>query len=130
MSVAGGETVGLMLPNQRRGSLMSLSQTYGVLLWAVYALSRHQDMQRKLQAEIACVTTNSSLPLVRDIQQMPYLTAFVRETMRWRPVVPLGELPFYHWPFHPDQIGLPHCLFDNDVFQGDCLLLVPVLCYV
>lgn len=67
--------------------------TSATMTWAMYALCRNPEMQRKLRAEVrtnlpsaddAAATISSA-----DIDRLPYLNAVVNETLRLYPVVPM-----------------------------------------
>lgn len=47
---------------------------------------------RKAQAQLDEVVGMDRLPSVADEDQLPYIVAFINETLRWRPVAPLGML--------------------------------------
>jgi len=49
------------------------------------------EAQRKAQEEIDEVVGHSRLPNFHDLEHMPYMRALVKETLRWRPVDPLGK---------------------------------------
>ncbi|GJN76720.1 hypothetical protein PLIIFM63780_000207 [Purpureocillium lilacinum] len=48
------------------------------------------EVQRKAQREIDNVVGSSWLPSFEDRDQLPYINAIVKETLRWFPVVPIG----------------------------------------
>lgn len=52
------------------------------------------DIQRRAQAEIDRVVGPRSdrLPEFSDQESLPYITALVKETLRWAPPLPLGKL--------------------------------------
>ena len=49
------------------------------------------DVQRKAQRELDQVVGPHRLPDFADQPSLPYVDAIVKETLRWNPVVPLGE---------------------------------------
>ena len=51
----------------------------------------HPDILRKAQAEIDAAIGKSRLPTFADRSKLPYIDAIIREVLRWRPPVPLGE---------------------------------------
>ena len=53
------------------------------------AICLHPQYLKPLQAEIDYVL-GSRLPVLSDIEQLPYLRACIRGTMRWRPPLPTG----------------------------------------
>jgi hypothetical protein len=46
---------------------------------------------KKAQAEIDAVVGLNQLPDFDDFDSLPFITAIVKETMRWRDIVPIGE---------------------------------------
>ncbi|KAJ6495317.1 cytochrome P450 [Mycena sanguinolenta] len=79
------------------------------------AMIAHPDAQARARAETdaVCMTINPDgtverrLPLVADLSRMPYLAACIKETLSWRPTVPMGpphmlteDLDYegYHFP--------------------------------
>lgn len=50
---------------------------------------------KRAQAEIDAVVGTDRLPDFGDRPTLPYVDAIIRETLRWRPVVPLGKILFW-----------------------------------
>lgn len=50
----------------------------------------HPDAQRKAQMEIDNVVGVDRLPDFGDETTLPYVSALVKEVMRWHPVTPIG----------------------------------------
>lgn len=50
----------------------------------------HPGVQKKAQAEIVSVVGRDRLPDFDVRDQLPYINAIIKETMRWQPVTPLG----------------------------------------
>jgi cytochrome P450 len=50
----------------------------------------HPDAQRKAQMEIDNVVGVDRLPDFGDETSLPYVSALVKEVMRWHPVTPIG----------------------------------------
>jgi cytochrome P450 len=50
----------------------------------------HPDIQKRAQDEIDSVIGADRLPVVADRDSLPYLSAVMKELMRWQPVSPLG----------------------------------------
>jgi len=67
------------------------------------AMTAYPEVQRKCQAEIDAVVGNDRLPTLADRDQLPYLSAMLREVIRWGPTTPLGA---------------PHCIEQDDVHEG------------
>jgi cytochrome P450 len=55
------------------------------------AMVLHPEICAKAQAELDGVIGKERLPVLEDRESLPYLNAILKETMRWYPVVPLGE---------------------------------------
>jgi len=71
----------------------------------VLAMSLNPDIQEKAQREIDAVlqSTGKVLPDFGDESSLPYVSAIVKEVLRWNPVVPLA---------------FPHKLTSDDVYNG------------
>lgn len=48
-------------------------------------------MLKEAQAEIDAVVGSNQLPDFDYFDSLPYTTAIVKETLRWRDIVPIGE---------------------------------------
>ncbi|GCB23316.1 fumitremorgin C synthase [Aspergillus awamori] len=57
---------------------------------------------RRAQAELDKVVGNR-LPSFDDMERLPFINAYVKEVIRWRPVAGLGA---------------PHCVIQDDVYHG------------
>lgn len=81
------------------------SETMYSTVWIfILAMALHPDKQKKAQAEIDSVVGSHGLPtLSKDIGELPYITALIKETIRWHPIVP---------------IGVPRCSKEDDIYQG------------
>lgn len=58
------------------------------------AMALHPEVQDKAQAEIDRVIGPDRLPQVADRDSLPYVTAVMREVLRWQPIVTVGESTF------------------------------------
>ncbi|KAF8174079.1 cytochrome P450 [Pholiota molesta] len=67
------------------------------------AMITFPDIQKKAQSEIDRVIGGDRLPNYDDQLSLPYVTAVLREVVRWKPLVPLG---------------LPHASKNDDIYQG------------
>ncbi|KAJ7189263.1 cytochrome P450 [Mycena filopes] len=67
------------------------------------AMLTNPDAQRQAQVEIDEVTRSARLPDFADEDAMPYVSALVKEVLRWSPVAP---------------IALPHVLGADDEYRG------------
>ncbi|CCC10889.1 hypothetical protein SMACR_04120 [Sordaria macrospora] len=63
-----------------------------------------QDFIPKAQAELDRVVGSDRLPTFEDMASLPYVTAIISETLRWRPVAVLG--------------GTPHASIADDTYRG------------
>ncbi|TGO85282.1 hypothetical protein BPOR_0412g00020 [Botrytis porri] len=57
---------------------------------AILAMLHYQECLQKAKAEIDAVVGKDRMPTFEDQQSLPYLGAFIRETLRWRLVTPTG----------------------------------------
>jgi len=57
----------------------------------------------KAQQEIDRVVGPDRLPTWEDEQDLPYVRALIKETLRWRPV---------------NKFGMPHCTSEDDWYEG------------
>lgn len=53
------------------------------------------DVQRRAHEEVDRVVGSKRLPEFSDQENLPYITAIVKEILRWAPPFPLGEHPVY-----------------------------------
>ncbi|CAG7937854.1 unnamed protein product [Penicillium nalgiovense] len=63
---------------------------YQVLRIIILAAVLHPDAARRVQEELDRVVGNDRLPGFSDSPQLPFLNAFIKEALRWRPFFPLG----------------------------------------
>lgn len=66
-------------------------------------MTLNPDVQRKAQQMLDEVVGSNRLPLFSDRSSLPYIDALVRESLRWKPVVPLG---------------IPHRCIKDDEYNG------------
>ena len=50
------------------------------------------EIQTIAQKELDAVTKRERLPTFKDRSKLPFIDAICKEILRWRPVVPMGEL--------------------------------------
>jgi cytochrome P450 len=50
------------------------------------------EIQTIAQKELDAVTMRERLPTFEDRPKLPFIDAICKEILRWRPVVPMGEL--------------------------------------
>ncbi|KAF7419468.1 hypothetical protein PC9H_002058 [Pleurotus ostreatus] len=68
---------------------LSVGRTYATLLVFVLAMALHPKVQLQAQKEIDEVIGSQRLPGIADKAQLPFVNAVIKETIRWRPIVPL-----------------------------------------
>lgn len=66
-------------------------------------MTLYPEVQHKAREEIDRVVGDGRLPTVNDRANLPYIEAVLKEVFRWHPVAPMG---------------LPHCVTEDNVFQG------------
>ena len=94
------------LPLKERSHLLGLlleggfETTTGVLDFFAMASVLYPESTRKAQEELDSVVGQNRLPSFDDISNLPYVNAFIKEVLRWRPVLPMA-LP--HAPLKDDE---------------------------
>ncbi|PYI10433.1 putative cytochrome P450 [Aspergillus sclerotiicarbonarius CBS 121057] len=63
----------------------------------------HAEAVHKAQDELDSVIGTERLPSFDDMDRLPYITAFISELVRWRPISP---------------IGVPHAVIQDDEYMG------------
>ncbi|KAF8607703.1 cytochrome P450 [Ceratobasidium sp. AG-I] len=61
-----------------------------VLLTSLMALVSNPEVQKRAQSEIDGLYDEETLPRWSDEQSLPFVRAVVKETLRWRPPLPVG----------------------------------------
>jgi cytochrome P450 len=84
-------------------------------------MASNPDIQSTAQAEIDSVIPDHRLVCVSDIESLPYLAATIKETLRWRPALPLGtcrfSLVFVHL-FMRVPLGIARLSRQDDMYRG------------
>ncbi|KAF8342432.1 cytochrome P450 [Amanita rubescens] len=83
--------------------LASIETIQATQLVFFMAMALYPSVQKRVQDEIDRVVGTDRLPSYEDKPSLPIVEAVVRETLRWRPVVPLG---------------VPHATVKDDVYKG------------
>lgn len=81
----------LGFPKLRTNVYALLIQTYSTVLNFIMVMALHPQIQQRAFEELAGVVGRERLPTVTDRDKLPYLSAVIKETMRWSPVLPLSE---------------------------------------
>jgi len=61
------------------------------------------EVQRRAHAELDTVIRRDRVPTFADAPRLPYISAVIREVLRWRPAIPLG---------------VPHTAHEDDWYEG------------
>ncbi|KAF8994712.1 cytochrome P450 [Cyathus striatus] len=69
----------------------------------ILALLEHPDVMKKAQQEIDSVVFPGNYPEFRDEESLPYITAIVKEILRWQVITPFA---------------VPHSSNIDDIFNG------------
>ncbi|OBZ75208.1 O-methylsterigmatocystin oxidoreductase [Grifola frondosa] len=77
--------------------------TYSTVNTFILAMLLHPEVLKRAHKEIDDVIGNKRLPDFDDRENLPYIEAIFQETLRWRPVVPLG---------------VPHSTMQDDTYNG------------
>jgi Cytochrome P450 len=72
----------------------------GPLYCFFLAMVLHPEWQEKARAEVDAVVGRDRVVAVTDSPQLPILRAVIKECIRWRPPVPLGEFCLLHSHFY------------------------------
>lgn len=67
------------------------------------AMLTHPEVQAQAQAELDTVIGKGQLPTFADRESLPYITAVVKEILRWEPTAP---------------IAIPRQVRDHDEYKG------------
>ncbi|KAJ7147026.1 cytochrome P450 [Mycena crocata] len=100
----------LLQTSKAQGTSDETIQNVAAVAYAVSALgtfflamATHPDSQRKAQDEIDAIIGAHRLPTFADRPSLPYVEAIYRETLRWKPVLPLG---------------VAHAASSDDIYEG------------
>ncbi|KAF8161669.1 cytochrome P450 [Crassisporium funariophilum] len=77
--------------------------TVAAIASCILGLLENPQVVEKAQHELDSVLGNACMPDFEDVNSLPYITAIVKESLRWRAVIPFG---------------IPHFLAVEDEYKG------------
>jgi len=92
-------------------------QTFSAIQSFFMAMALRPEVQKKAQEELDKVIGNR-LPEFNDRQNLPYISAMVKESLRWQPVVPLGMSSIYRLVLALIDPAVPHMATEADEYNG------------
>lgn len=83
------------------------------------AMVENPQIWCRAQLEIDAVVGMDRLPEFEDRPSLPYVEAIVRETLRWRPVSPIGAHLTVNLLFGcPKRPQVVHSVMSSDIYEG------------
>ncbi|KAF8994953.1 cytochrome P450, partial [Cyathus striatus] len=79
-----------------------IDTTVALIRTFILMMTRNPDIQKKAQAEIDSVVGTQRLPIMSDIDALPYLNCITKEVLRMTSVIPV----------------MPHSLDEDDIYDG------------
>lgn len=70
----------------------AVAQTVSALISFVMLMALYPEVQRRAQAEVDEQIGGGDLPAFDHLDDLPYVTAVLKEVMRYAPIGPLGKL--------------------------------------
>jgi len=92
MSVAGEETVSQCLCDHDFPADLLIMQTSSAINSFLLAATLHPEVVRLAQRELDQVLGGERLPDFSDEPRLPYISAIVKEVLRWGPPTPFGAI--------------------------------------
>lgn len=90
----GTRSIFLTFNTQFTDTMMTVAgadSTLSAVLTFILAMMHYPEVQRKAQAELDRVLHHEGrLPGYEDQPDLPYITAVMKEVLRWKPVAPMG----------------------------------------
>lgn len=73
-----------------KSRLIPKQQSFATILTFIYAMAMYPDVQARIHEEIDRTIGIGRLPSLDDQDQLPYVRAAIKETMRWKPALPMS----------------------------------------
>ena len=81
----------------------------------------HPDIAKKAQHELDVITRRDRLPTFEDRPKLPFVDAVCKETLRWRPVLPLCMFSSQYSSEMFERFlhtAIPHAATEDDIYNG------------
>ena len=82
----------------------------------------YPEVQKRAQEELDSVVGKDRLPSFDDRDNLPYINALAKETLRWNPIAPLGQYLVSSTAKKVVTIGykkgVPHVTTKEDIYEG------------
>ncbi|KAG1849428.1 cytochrome P450 [Suillus subalutaceus] len=108
--------------------------TYATILTFILAMTLYPEVQIKIRRELSDIVGLHQLPSLQDRDRLPYVSATVKEAMRWSPALPLEHhyrgyyipkgaivLPNVWAISKDDKSGIPSEIFAPERFLQNCV---------
>ncbi|KAG2335457.1 cytochrome P450 [Suillus weaverae] len=97
--------------------------TYATILIFILAMALYPEVQIEIRRELSKVVGLHRLPSIEDRDRLPYVSATVKEAMRWSPALPLGIARRVTRDDHyrDDKSGIPSERFAPERFLQNCV---------
>lgn len=84
------------------------------------AMLMYPEAQSKAHKELDDVLGAGILPDFQDEESLPYISAIIKEVLRWQSVTPIGDFSIMPPPIPPLTLGtaIPHQLMTDDTYNG------------
>ena len=100
------------------------SKTASTIKSFFLAATLHPEVVKLAQKELDEVTGGDRLPDFSDMPQLPYISAIVKEVLRWRPPTPIGKSSpsgLLHVKWAEAASGGVRRVMEDDVYNGQLI---------
>lgn len=104
--------------------LLVVLQTSITLLWTLYELARHPNLQEELRAEVAAARAESQGDLLEMLKRIPLVKGALKETLRW-----LKHM-FKTFKIRPEKIHFIRMNFCNSLSSLVCVSFIKVVFFL